>query len=68
VERPGEVVGEDCENRRVDERRRLGVVDGERRRDSRRREIGSSDVRVRLRKRVEKSGVGGGGAALDFVE
>jgi hypothetical protein len=41
------------EKRRVDERDRLGL---DRRNGSRRREIGSSDVKVKERKRVEKSG------------
>jgi hypothetical protein len=41
------------EKRRVDERDRFRL---DRRNDSKRREIGSSDVNVRERKRVEKSG------------
>ncbi len=51
----GMVVVDDWENSSVDERDRSGLDRSE---DSSRREIGSSDVKVRERKRVEKAGTG----------
>lgn len=54
-------VVEDWEKRSVEERDRLGL---DRRDDSRRREMGSSEVRVRERKRVEKCGIPVAGCVL----
>lgn len=52
LESDGTGAGE-CENSNVDDSRKPGV---QRSRDSRSNDMGSSDVRVRERKRVEKSG------------